>query len=327
MASGSSSRRSRTTGTARRRSTRPGRSSGTTAWACSGCRWATTTSSSRLPVRRAAAGRRRGLLRRVRLPPRAVAPGVQPRHPRRRAARRRHRPARFLLGQARPPSVQLCLRLRGYINGVLAGFEAIPTYLAPPVLGYDPDAPKYAQDLAEAERLFRGAGWWDRGFTASVLAEQNNDTMIGVGLVLKDSLESLNENFRINVVVVPEAQYDEGARDRPVQYPMWVKNGAVLRPRSGHAVLLPPGRGVGRGPGVPQRWTPTRSPRGSTKRGSPPTRPSARPCTRILPLLHEDPMWLWARASRTCRSSSAGSRTSSTTPLWVMPRWQFYSKG
>ena len=57
-----------------------------------------------------------------------------------------------------------------------------------------------------------------------MLAEQNNDTMIGVGLVLKDSLESLNENFRINVVVVPEARYDEEHGTVPFQYPMWVKN-------------------------------------------------------------------------------------------------------
>ncbi len=111
-----------------------------------------------------------------------------------------------------------------YIAAGLEGFGEPGTYLPPDMLGSDPNAPKYAQDLAEAERLFSEAGWWDEGFTASILVESNNPTFEAVGLILKDSLESLNPNFHINVLIVPEARFDEAHGTVPFEYPMWIKN-------------------------------------------------------------------------------------------------------
>jgi len=218
----------------------------------------------------------------------------------------------------------------GYINGVLAGFGAIPTYLAPPVLGYDPDAPKYAQDLAEAERLFRETGWWDRGFTASVLAEQNNDTMIGVGLVLKDSLESLNENFRINVVVVPEARYDEEHGTVPFQYPMWVKNAEPFSdPDQVMQFYYHPDGEWGEVLGFRNGYEDPDEIAARIDEAGQSTDPAEREAMyqEILPLLHEDPMWLWAADEQNVQIFQCWVQDFIYNPLWVMPRWQFYSKG
>ena len=113
-----------------------------------------------------------------------------------------------------------------FINGALAGFGQVnPHYVPIGVFGYDPDAPIYdTQDLAEAERLFREAGVWDEGFTVSVVVESGSLFEIQC-LILKDSIESLNPNFRINVAGVAEAVFDEALSQNPVEYAMWAKNG------------------------------------------------------------------------------------------------------
>ena len=73
------------------------------------------------------------------------------------------------------------------------------------IFGHDADAPRYgAQDKAKAEALFREAGYWDNGFSVSVITEEAN-LFADAALVLKDSIEGLNPNFRINVLAVAEA--------------------------------------------------------------------------------------------------------------------------
>ena len=200
---------------------------------------------------------------------------------------------------------------------------------SPRLLGYDPDAPKYAQDLAEAERLFRETGWWDRGFTASVLAEQNNDTMIGVGLVLKDSLESLNENFRINVVVVPEARYDEEHGTVPFQYPMWVKNAEPFSdPDQVMQFYYHPDGEWGEVLGFRNGYEDPDEIAARIDEAGQSTDPAEREAMyqEILPLLHEDPMWLWAADEQNVQIFQCWVQDFIYNPLWVMPRWQFYSK-
>lgn len=111
-----------------------------------------------------------------------------------------------------------------FIQGALGGFGApTPFYLPQGVLGYSEDLPVYTQDLAMAEELFREAGVWDEGFTVSVIAEQANLFEVAA-LVLKDSLEGLNPNFRVQVLAVAEAQFDEAHASDPMPYAMWVKN-------------------------------------------------------------------------------------------------------
>lgn len=112
-----------------------------------------------------------------------------------------------------------------FLMGPLAGFgEFNPHYLPIGIFGHDPDAPRYgAQDKAKAEALFREAGYWDNGFSVSVITEEAN-LFADAALVLKDSIEGLNPNFRINVLAVAEAVFDEAHAQNPVEYAMWVKN-------------------------------------------------------------------------------------------------------
>jgi peptide/nickel transport system substrate-binding protein len=113
-----------------------------------------------------------------------------------------------------------------FVQGALAGFGEInPHYVPIGVFGHDPNAPVYgAQNLAEAERLFREAGVWDEGFTATVIVESGSLVDLQC-LILKDSIESLNPDMRINVLGVAEAVFDESIASETVNYAMWAKNG------------------------------------------------------------------------------------------------------
>ncbi len=113
----------------------------------------------------------------------------------------------------------------GFINGPLGGYgEPMPHYMPIGLFGYDPTAPVYTQDLARAEELFREAGVWDEGFSVSVITEEGNLFAL-MSLVLKDSIESLNPNFTINVLAVAESVFDDALVQEPLQYAMWAKNG------------------------------------------------------------------------------------------------------
>ena len=112
-----------------------------------------------------------------------------------------------------------------FLNGPLAGYgEFNPHYVPIGLFGYDPTAPVYnKQDAAEAERLFREAGYWDKGFTVSVITEEGNLFAL-MCLVLKDLMERLNPNFRINVLAVAELVFDDAHASNPLEYAMWAKN-------------------------------------------------------------------------------------------------------
>jgi peptide/nickel transport system substrate-binding protein len=112
-----------------------------------------------------------------------------------------------------------------FLNGPLAGFgDFNPHYIPIGIFGYDTSAPVYAkQDKAKAEALFRETGYWDKGFSVSVITEEAN-LFADAALVLKDSLEALNPKFRINVLAVAEAVFDDAHAQNPIEYAMWVKN-------------------------------------------------------------------------------------------------------
>jgi peptide/nickel transport system substrate-binding protein len=114
---------------------------------------------------------------------------------------------------------------QAFVNGALGGFgDYNPHYIPQGIFGYDPAAPVYdQQDLAKAEELFRAAGWWDTGFSVSVVTEEANLFEVAA-LVLKDSIEALNPNFEITVASVAEAVFDDAHASDPVPYAMWVKN-------------------------------------------------------------------------------------------------------
>ena len=112
----------------------------------------------------------------------------------------------------------------GFINGGLAGLGGVvPHYLPQGMLGYDESLPAFQQDLAQAETLFREAGYWDEGFTVTVLAEEGGIFEVA-GLVLRDSMAALNPAFDVRVLAVVEAQFDSAHAEDPFPYAAWIKN-------------------------------------------------------------------------------------------------------
>ena len=112
-----------------------------------------------------------------------------------------------------------------FLNGPLAGYGQFnPHYLPIGLFGHSDDLPRYGkQDLAKAEELFREAGYWDDGFTVSVITEEGNLFAL-MCLVLKDSIEGLNPKMRINVLAVAESVFDDAHASNPMEYAMWAKN-------------------------------------------------------------------------------------------------------
>jgi peptide/nickel transport system substrate-binding protein len=111
---------------------------------------------------------------------------------------------------------------QGYIDGILGGLGGRGSFILPvEMYGYDPAAPIYETDPARAEELFREAGYWDEGFTISIASDQTHEGFTGAALTLKDSIEALNPNFHVNVMAVPEAQFDEILATDPLPIAMW----------------------------------------------------------------------------------------------------------
>jgi peptide/nickel transport system substrate-binding protein len=111
---------------------------------------------------------------------------------------------------------------QGMIDGILGGLGGRNSFILPvEMYGYDPDAPIYETDPARAEELFREAGYWDEGFTISIASDQTHEGFTGAALTLKDSIEVLNPNFHVNVMAVPEAQFDEILASDPLPVAMW----------------------------------------------------------------------------------------------------------
>jgi peptide/nickel transport system substrate-binding protein len=111
---------------------------------------------------------------------------------------------------------------QGYIDGILGGLGGRASFVLPTgMYGYDPEAPIYPTDPAMAEQLFTEAGWWDEGFTVSIITDRTHEGFTGAALTLKDSIEALNPNFHINVLSVPEAQFDEALATDPLPVAMW----------------------------------------------------------------------------------------------------------
>ncbi len=93
---------------------------------------------------------------------------------------------------------------------------------------HDPNAKSYSLDVKRAEELFRETGWWDKGFTMSIMTEGGR-AYETAALLLKDSLEGMNPKFRINVLAYTAAQFDEYFVKEPFPYAMWIKNADAFR--------------------------------------------------------------------------------------------------
>ena len=135
-------------------------------------------------------------------------------------------------GDAIPPDFFQDVRIRqafnyafdyqGYIDGILGGQGGRASFVLPSgMFGYDPEAPIYPTDPAMAEQLFTEAGYWEEGFTVSIITDQTHEGFTGAALTLKDSIEALNPNFHVNVLQLPEAQFDEQLATDPLPVGMW----------------------------------------------------------------------------------------------------------
>jgi peptide/nickel transport system substrate-binding protein len=215
-----------------------------------------------------------------------------------------------------------------YIAGGLEGFGEPGTYIPPDMLGSDPDAPKYSQDLDRAEQLFRDTGWWDRGFTVSVLVETNNPTFEAVGLILKDSLEGLNPDFRVNILTVPEARFDEAHSTVPFEYAMWIKNADLFAdPHQLMMTYFHPDGEWGETLGFSNGYQNPDEIAELIERAGASTDIEEREAmySELLTLLHDDPMWLWAADEKNVQIHQCWVDFE-YNPLWITPLWRHMSK-
>jgi peptide/nickel transport system substrate-binding protein len=218
-----------------------------------------------------------------------------------------------------------------FIAAGLAGYGEPAKYLPPQMLGYSADAPSYEQNLAEAERLFRETGWWDEGFEVSVLVEAGNETFVPVGLVLKDSLERLNpEGFRVNVIQVAEAQFDEEHGKDPFEFAMWVKNGDPFNdPHRLMFTYFHPDGPWGQTLGFRNGYENADQLADVLDRAAVETDIQARAALyeEAQALIYEDPMWIWAADEQNIQIRRCWVEDFVYNPLWIMPRWTYYDKG
>lgn len=83
-----------------------------------------------------------------------------------------------------------------------------------PMRFFDPDALTFEYDPDMVEELLRAAGYWEEGFTFTIMSE-NFGEAANTLLYIKDSIENINDRITINTVTMPEAQYVERRNKDP----------------------------------------------------------------------------------------------------------------
>ena len=216
-----------------------------------------------------------------------------------------------------------------FIGGILEGLGEPATYIPPGVLGYDPEAPVYQQDLERAEELFRETGWWDEGFTVSVLVE-DNPAFEPIGLILKDSLEALNPRFRVNVLTVSESQFDEAHGASPFEFAMWIKNAdPFVDPHFYMQTYMHPEGEWGERLGFANGYENPDQIASLIDEGLRTTDFEEREQIygELLRLLYEDPMWIYPAQEANVQAVRSWVDGFVYNPLWKTLRWAYYDKG
>ncbi len=214
-----------------------------------------------------------------------------------------------------------------FLNGPLAGFgDFNPHYIPKGIFGHDPTAPVYAkQDKARAEALFRETGYWDKGFTVSVITEEAN-LFADAALVLKDSLERLNPKFRVNVLAVAEAVFDEAHAENPIRYAMWVKNADPFAdPHPYLQSYQHPDGEWGEVHGFAKGYRDPAQIAGLIDDASVELDPAKRSAmyAELQRLLFDDPMWLIAAQEGIVMAHRAWVKGFVMQPLWPRPSLKF----
>jgi peptide/nickel transport system substrate-binding protein len=214
-----------------------------------------------------------------------------------------------------------------FLNGPLAGFGAFnPHYIPQGIFGYDETAPVYSkQDLAKAEQLFKDAGYWDKGFTVSVITEEAN-LFAASCLVLKDSLEKLNPKFRVNVLAVAEAVFDEAHASNPIPYAMWAKNGdPAADPHSYLFAYAHPEGEWGQVHGFAKGYRDSAKVAELIDAGSVELDTEKRKAiyAELQRLLFDDPMWIIAAQEGVAAAHRDWVKNFAMQPLWPRPGLKF----
>ena len=214
-----------------------------------------------------------------------------------------------------------------FLNGPLSGFGAFnPHYIPQGIFGYDETAPMYAkQDLVKAEQLFKDAGYWDKGFTVSVITEEAN-LFAASCLVLKDSLEKLNPKFRVNVLAVAEAVFDEAHASNPIPYAMWAKNAdPAADPHSYLSAYAHPDGDWGEVHGFAKGYRDSAKVAELIDAGAVELDTEKRKAiyAELQRLLFDDPMWIIAAQEGVAAAHRTWVKNFAMQPLWPRPGLKF----
>jgi peptide/nickel transport system substrate-binding protein len=217
-----------------------------------------------------------------------------------------------------------------YINSFLDGFGARYTaYVPQGVFGYDESAPVYEYDLDKAAELMQETPYWEEGFTVSILVQAGEPEFEGVALLMKDGIEKLNPNFRVNVVNQAETQFDEALGADPVPYALWVKNADPgADPHQFFDPHQHPDGDWGTKHGMRDAYEDPDRIAELIDAGKASVNPDERfeIYAELQRLLHDDPMWVYAAQEGLAFPYRTWLEGFAVNPLWRGPHYEYYSK-
>ena len=217
-----------------------------------------------------------------------------------------------------------------YINSFLDGYGARYTsYIPQGVFGYDENAPIYDYDLEKAAELMEQTPYWEEGFTVSVLVQAGEPEFEGVALLMKDGIEKLNPNFRVNVVSQAETQFDENLGADPVPFALWVKNADPgADPHQFFDPHQHPDGDWGEKHGMRDAYEDPDRIAELIDAGKATVNPEERQAiySELQQLLYEDPMWVYAAQEGLAFPYRTWLEGFTVNPLWRGPHYEYYSK-
>ncbi|MDP4586323.1 MAG: ABC transporter substrate-binding protein [Microbacteriaceae bacterium] len=217
-----------------------------------------------------------------------------------------------------------------YIDSFLDGFGARYTaYIPQGVFGYDATAPIYEYDLDKAAELMKQTPYWEEGFTVSILVQAGEPEFEGVALLMKDGIEKLNPNFRVNVVNKAETQFDDDLGADPVPYALWVKNADPgADPHQFFDPLQHPDGDWGSKHGMRDAYEDPDRIADLIDAGKASVNPDERFAiyAELQRLLYEDPMWVYAAQEGLAFPYRTWLKDFTVNPLWRGPHYEYYSK-
>ena len=218
-----------------------------------------------------------------------------------------------------------------YINSFLDGYGArYSAYIPQGVFGYDENAPVYEYDLEMAAELMKQTPYWDEGFTVSVLVQAGEPEFEGVALLMKDGVEKMNPNFRVNVVSQAETQFDDNLGSDPVPFALWVKNADPgADPHQFFDPHQHPDGDWGEKHGMRDAYEDPDKIAELIDSGKATVDPDERRAiyAELQQLLYEDPMWVYAAQEGLAYPYRSWLEDFNVNPLWRGPHYEYYTKG